>query len=98
MLARSAAIRSTTLPVGLCATFGTALTKRYRRTLKALLNLRVQSIVLDGEVPRIDADGRSDFVLHSRLNDAWVPLCAFDLLELNGEDYRERPLLERKQS
>ncbi|MFL5237601.1 MAG: hypothetical protein ACJ8AF_02685 [Gemmatimonadaceae bacterium] len=98
MLARSAAIRSTTLLVGLYTTFGTALTKRYPRILKALLNLQVQSIVLDGEVPLIDADGRRDFnVLHSRLSDAWVPLYAFDLLELNGEDYRERPRLERKQ-
>ncbi len=48
-------------------------------------------------MPWIDADGRSDFnVLQSRLNDA-CPVRAFDLLELNGEDYRKRPLLERKQ-
>jgi bifunctional non-homologous end joining protein LigD len=31
-----------------------------------------------------------------RTHDHEAKLCAFDLLELNGEDFRPRPLLERK--
>jgi hypothetical protein len=34
--------------------------------------------------------------LHSRVHDAQVFLYAFDLLELDGEDWRPRPLAERK--
>ena len=43
------------------------------------------------------SDGNSDFdKLHSRAHDAQVILYAFDLLELNGEDYRALPLEKRK--
>ena len=39
----------------------------------------------------------SDFdALHSRTNDGWAILLAFDLLEIEGEDLRDQPLLERK--
>jgi ATP-dependent DNA ligase len=31
-----------------------------------------------------------------RADDERVWLCAFDLLELNGEDLRQKPLVERK--
>jgi bifunctional non-homologous end joining protein LigD len=42
-------------------------------------------------------DGKSDFDrLHSRAGDDAVFLYAFDLLELNGEDYRQYPLEKRK--
>jgi ATP-dependent DNA ligase len=34
--------------------------------------------------------------LWNRLNDREAKLCAFDLLELDGEDYRPKPLSERK--
>src|SRR4051812_18336128 len=34
--------------------------------------------------------------LWNRADDEAVRLCAFDLLELNGEDYREKPIAERK--
>src|SRR4029077_19653466 len=44
-----------------------------------------------------DRDGGHDFdALWNRTNDDQVRLCAFDLLELNGEDYRKKPLLEGK--
>jgi ATP-dependent DNA ligase len=44
-----------------------------------------------------DRDGGHDFdALWNRKNDHHARLCAFDLLELNGEDYRSKPLLERK--
>ena len=41
--------------------------------------------------------GRTDFdKLHSRAHDDQVFLYAFDLLELNNEDYRQHPLEQRK--
>ena len=41
--------------------------------------------------------GNSDFdKLHSHGHDQQVFLYAFDLLELNGEDYRQHPLEKRK--
>lgn len=44
-----------------------------------------------------DDDGVADFDrLHGREHDGRAFLWAFDLLELDGEDFRLRPLLERK--
>ena len=39
---------------------------------------------------------RSSTKLHSRAHDGEVILYAFDVLELDGEDWRPRPLAERK--
>jgi bifunctional non-homologous end joining protein LigD len=67
------------------------------RIVRSLLALRVQSVALDGEVVWLGQDGVSDFdALHSRKNDEWAMLLAFDLIELDGQDFRDRPLLERK--
>jgi bifunctional non-homologous end joining protein LigD len=57
--------------------------------------VRARSAVLDGEICCVDADGRSNFrkLLFRR---EWPYFYAFDLLMLNGEDLRSRPLLERK--
>ena len=72
--------------------------KRYPLVVEAINRLRVSSIVLDGEAVWIGADGLPDFdALWNRTDDARVLLFAFDLLELNGEDYRAKPLLDRKQ-
>ncbi len=52
---------------------------------------------IDGEAVACDGDGNADFGrLHSRLDDGRVFLWAFDLIQLDGEDLRGRPLLERK--
>jgi hypothetical protein len=52
---------------------------------------------MDGEVAILTKDGVSDFdALHGRTNDAWAILLAFDLLEIEGEDLRDQPLVERK--
>ena len=52
---------------------------------------------MDGEAVWAGEDGKSDFdKLHSRAHDQQVFLYAFDLLELNGEDYRNHPLEKRK--
>ena len=72
--------------------------KRYPLVVEAINRLRVSSIVLDGEAVWIGADGLPDFdALWNRTDDARVLLFAFDLLELNGEDYGGKPLLDRKQ-
>ena len=53
-------------------------------------------MVLDGEAMCF-TNAMYDFdKLWSNCFDETVQLCAFDLLELNGEDYRGKPLAERK--
>jgi ATP dependent DNA ligase domain len=52
---------------------------------------------VNGEAVWAGKDGRSDFEkLHSNAHDDQVFLYGFDLLELNGEDYRQYPLEKRK--
>ncbi|MBV9305260.1 MAG: PHB depolymerase family esterase, partial [Acidobacteriaceae bacterium] len=59
--------------------------------------MRVSSIVLDGEVVVFDRNGIHDFAaLWEHARDHEAGLFAFDLIEVNGEDFRGRPLLERK--
>jgi bifunctional non-homologous end joining protein LigD len=54
-------------------------------------------LIVDGEAIWCGKDGKSDFDrLHSHAHDRNVLLYAFDLLELNGEDYRQHPLEKRK--
>jgi bifunctional non-homologous end joining protein LigD len=70
---------------------------KYPRIVDSLLSLRVRSIIVDGEAVWAGKDGKSDFDrLHSNAHDDQVFLYAFDLLELNGEDYRQHPLEKRK--
>jgi bifunctional non-homologous end joining protein LigD len=71
--------------------------KRYPIILKALRSLKVQSVTIDEEAVWCDAAGMPSFdELHSRAYDDQVVLYAFDLLELDGVDYRELPLENRK--
>jgi hypothetical protein len=57
--------------------------------------VRVESCVLDGEIVCLAPDGRSLF--HQLLfRRDWPHFMAFDVLAIDGEDVRERPLLERK--
>ncbi len=52
---------------------------------------------IDGEAVVCDGAGVADFErLHSREHDRLAILYAFDLLELDGEDLRPKPLEERK--
>ena len=62
-----------------------------------LLSLRVHSIIVDGEAVCGWKGRQVGFdKLHSRAHDQQVFLYAFDLLELNGEDYRQYSLEKRK--
>jgi DNA ligase D-like protein (predicted ligase) len=74
-------------------------TERYPSIIKAAAQLGCRSAIIDGEVIVQDEHGVSDFeALKSAIR--WRPecliFCAFDLLHLNGNDLRERPLLERR--
>jgi bifunctional non-homologous end joining protein LigD len=65
-----------------------------------LSRTRATSLVLDGEIVVLDTEGRSDFrLLQQDLAQGRtdrLTYFAFDLLELNGLDYREKPLVDRK--
>ena len=65
-------------------------------TLKrSLVRLPVQNAIIDGEIICLDAKGVSQF--NQLLSRKGEPvLYAFDLLWLDGEDLRRRPLIERK--
>src|SRR5213594_1243425 len=58
-------------------------------------HLRVESVVLDGEIACVDESGRPVFrdLLFRRRQCVFI---AFDLLYLNGKDLRTLPLIERK--
>ncbi|HEX4385411.1 MAG TPA: DNA polymerase ligase N-terminal domain-containing protein, partial [Myxococcales bacterium] len=70
------------------------LIQRFPRVAKALQQLVVGDAVIDGEICALDADGIPRFELLQQHN--VVVLFAFDLLRLDGEDLRERPLEERR--
>jgi bifunctional non-homologous end joining protein LigD len=58
--------------------------------------LKGRTAILDGEIVCLDGKGRSVFApLLDR--EGFPYFYAFDLLWLDGEDWRPRPLLERKQ-
>ncbi len=63
---------------------------------EALRTLQVGELVLDGEILALDSKGTSHFQL---LGDAKATYryAAFDILWLDGEDLRQRPLEERRE-
>jgi len=72
-------------------------TKRFPRIVEAVDKLKVRSVVIDGEGIIAREDGLADFeLLHSKANDELVTLCAFDLLELDGEEIHRLALAQRK--
>jgi bifunctional non-homologous end joining protein LigD len=65
----------------------------------ALKNLPVRSCFIDGEAIVVDKNGLSVFdLLRYRHHDHAVVLCAFDLIELDGEDLRRSPFEQRKRA
>ncbi|HET7717368.1 MAG TPA: DNA ligase D [Bauldia sp.] len=75
-------------------------TGKFRPLVRPLLDLPVGSALLDGEVAVADKDGRTDFgALQDRIAEGKgrdIGYYLFDLLFLDGEDLRKKPLLERK--
>jgi bifunctional non-homologous end joining protein LigD len=72
-------------------------TNRYPAIAGAAPKLRARSFTLDGEAVVCGADGVAVFdALHRRRNASDAILFAFDLIELDGEDFRPLPLGKRK--
>jgi ATP dependent DNA ligase domain/Transposase DDE domain len=70
---------------------------RFPLVAEAIAALPVRSCVLDGEAIAVDDNGLSVFdLIRYRQHDHAVTLCAFDLLELDGEDLRRTPIELRK--
>jgi bifunctional non-homologous end joining protein LigD len=82
------------------------LTGTYPEVGAALASQSDRQILLDGEVVAFDRDQTSFSRLQQRLGIRTpsaervaaypVVFCVFDLLEINGDDLRDRPLLERR--
>ena len=73
--------------------------ERFMLATAAIAALPVRSCVVDGEAIAVDDNGLSVFNLISgRRQDHAVTLCAFDLLELDGQDLRREPIEVRKQT
>jgi hypothetical protein len=70
---------------------------RFPAIVEAASRLKASSFLIDGEAVVCRNDGVSDFdALRSRRRDNDVTLIAFDLIELQGDNLRDVPLLDRK--
>ncbi len=70
---------------------------RFPLVVEAIAALPSRSCVLDGEAIAVNDAGLSVFdLIRYRRQDRAVTLCAFDLLELDGEDLRHAPIETRK--
>jgi bifunctional non-homologous end joining protein LigD len=76
---------------------GNDFTKRFPLAVAAVAALPGRSCLIDGEAIACDDNGLADFELIRRhRNHANAILCAFDLLEIDGEDLRRVPIEQRK--
>ena len=70
---------------------------RFPAIVDAALRIKATSFLIDGEVVITAKDGTSDFrALRSKRRGIEAVLFAFDLIELDGDDLRALPLIERK--
>jgi bifunctional non-homologous end joining protein LigD len=70
---------------------------RFPQIVEAVSKLNARSCFIDGEAVVVDERGLSTFdLLRSWRNDHAAVLCAFDLIELDGEDLRRSPIEHRK--
>jgi ATP-dependent DNA ligase len=70
---------------------------RFPRIAEAIEALLVRSCVVDGEAIVCDDGGLAVFdLIRGHATNARAVLCAFDLLEVNGEDIRREPIEDRK--
>ena len=70
---------------------------RFPAIVEATARLKASSFLIDGEAVIVRDDGLSDFnALRSRRRDREALLFAFDLIEHEGDDLRDVPLLDRK--
>jgi bifunctional non-homologous end joining protein LigD len=89
--------RKTGVQVKLYSRPGNDLTYRFPLIVKTLARLRSRSCIIDGEAVACDDNGVASFNrVRYRRDDESIFLYAFDLIELNGEDFRRDPLEGRK--
>ena len=69
---------------------------RFGAIATAVGGLSAQDLVLDGEIVALEGDRTSFALLQRPGSKAKLILYAFDVLHLDGEDLRSRPLLDRK--
>jgi bifunctional non-homologous end joining protein LigD len=70
-------------------------TERFPLIFEALTALKATTCLIDGEAVACTETGLAEFeYLRGRRGD--VHLCAFDILELDGQDLRLKPLTERR--
>ena len=76
-------------------------TSKFESISHSIKSLVADSFVLDGEIVCFDEQGKSDFgLLQSNIkkkNSAAFYYVVFDILALNGQDLREKPLKRRKE-
>jgi bifunctional non-homologous end joining protein LigD len=83
--------------VTLWSRYGTNFTDRLPKIAEAICSLAIKSALIDGEAVALRPDGHSDFAaLRTKAGSARACLIAFDLLNLNGTDLRQRPIEERR--
>ena len=76
---------------------GKDLTYRFPLVVQAVAALPIHSCLIDGEAIVGDATGLAVFsLIRSYRNGPRATLCAFDLIEIDGEDLRWRPIEDRK--
>jgi len=83
--------------VRLISRHGNDFTSRFPLVVAAVTALPAHSFLIDGEAIATNDDGLAvfDLVRRMRHGDKAV-LCAFDLIELDGEDLRRSPIEQRK--
>jgi bifunctional non-homologous end joining protein LigD len=70
---------------------------RFPAIVDAASRIKAQSFLIDGEAVIAHDDGTPDFhALRSRSRAQEAVLFAFDLIELDGDDLRDLPLIDRK--
>jgi bifunctional non-homologous end joining protein LigD len=92
MLARKAANRVT-----LWSRYGTDFTDKLLRIAEAVRDLPVDDALLDGEAVVFKPDGHSDFAaLRTRRGAEQAAFVTFDLLQMEGDDWRKHALEARR--
>jgi bifunctional non-homologous end joining protein LigD len=78
---------------------GNDLTYRFPLIVETLKRLCSRSCIIDGEAVACDENGVTSFNrVRYRRHDESIFLYAFDLIELNGDDFRRDPLEGRKET
>jgi bifunctional non-homologous end joining protein LigD len=78
---------------------GHDLANRFPQIVQAMQSLSVQSCVIDGEAIVTDDKGLAVFdLIRGHGHHVGAELCAFDMIELDGEDLRRSKIEERKRS